>query len=79
MKQKAAERFHGRRGGGYTGVDRRDLLLELARLRLSAVARGTWPEHSLREWRERAKNGDPHALEVVAAEKVALERKERRR
>lgn len=73
MKRKAAERFHGRRGGGYVDDDGpssgRDVSF-IHKLRLSGVAAGTWPEHSLREWRLRAEQGDPRGLEVVAAEKA---------
>lgn len=73
MKRKAAEKFHGRRGGGFVDEDgpsaARDVSA-LHRLRLAGVAKGTWPEHSLREWRLRAEQGDPRGLEVVAAEKA---------
>lgn len=75
MKRKNAERFYGRRGGGWANdgdtVEGRDRVVDLANVRLAAVRRGDWPEHSLDEWRRRAELGDPHAVDVIRADDEA--------
>jgi hypothetical protein len=71
VRRKAAERFHGRRGGRFAddGAGRR--LDEIRRIRLNEARRGNWPEHSLVVWRRRASTGDAYAAAVVEADEQA--------
>lgn len=71
MKRKNAERFYGRRGGGWANdgdVGDRDRAGDFAAMRLTHVRAGDWPEHSLAMWAERAAGGDPAAVAVMEAD-----------
>lgn len=56
VKTKNAEHFWGRRGGGYVdeAISATRFLSVIAEARRKGIAAGTWPEHSTREWRQRA-------------------------
>lgn len=71
MKRQASERFHGRRGGGYTDEDAGQRLADLRRHRLERVTAGDWPEHSLEEWRRLADEGDLIGIQVMRADRDA--------